>query len=79
MSNVTPRIIVACIAAAIVGAASARAEQPNPREFQAFGHHFQAQSTDRGHWRKANGAEILGGFAGPDDEVNDETGEVRSR
>ena len=79
MSNVTSRIIAVLVAATVVGAASARADQVNPREFQAFGHHFQAQATDHGHWRKANGAEILGGFAGPDDEVNDQTGEVRSR
>jgi hypothetical protein len=57
----------------------AAAGKVNPRDFQAYGYEFQIQGDDHGQWRKANGAEILGGFAGPDDQVNTSTGEVRHR
>lgn len=38
----------------------------------------QARSGED-QWRPANGAEILAGFAGPNDEINQRTGETRSR
>ncbi len=62
-----------------VSAVSAQAGQVNPRSFQAFGYDVQIGQEDHAHWRKADGAEIIGGFAGADDEVNADTGEVRHR
>lgn len=59
--------------------ALASAAQVNPRDFQAYGYDIQIQDTSHGEWRNANGAEILGGFAGPGDQVNARTGEVRHR
>lgn len=59
--------------------ALASAAQVNPRDFQAYGYDIRIQGDEHAGWRKANGAEILGGFAGPDDQVNSRTGEVRHR
>jgi hypothetical protein len=64
--------------ALIAGLASAQAREVNPRDFQAFGYDVRI-GGDQSQWRKPTGAEILGGFYGPDDEVNDRTGETRHR
>ena len=68
----------ALIAGLALQAAPAVAGQVSPRDFQAFGYDIRTQQ-EGSEWRKPNGAEILGGFAGADDEINSRTGEVRRR
>jgi hypothetical protein len=80
----TTRTSFSLAAAALVAGlalqpASVRAAAANARDFQAFGYDIQLQGNERAEWRKPNGAEILGGFYGADDEVNARTGEVRHR
>ena len=70
--------VVAALALAPGQAAQANS-QVDPREFQAFGYSIELAGEGRDVWRKPNGGEILGGFYGPDDEVNERTGEIRRR
>ena len=56
-----------------------RAAEVQPREFQALGGNFRIQSADHAERRQPNGAAILGGFAGADDEANSQAGETRHR
>jgi hypothetical protein len=84
MSNTTRSTLAKTLSLAGFALAAGLASQPalafsshvSPRAFQAYGHNIQLDPQSE--WRKANGAEILGGFAGADDEVNARTGEVRS-
>lgn len=80
----TTRTSFSLAAAALVAGlalqpASVQAAAVNARDFQAFGYDIQLQGNERAEWRKPNGAEILGGFYGADDQVNARTGEVRHR
>jgi hypothetical protein len=80
----TTRTSFSLAAAALVAGlalqpAPVQAAAVNARDFQAFGDNIQLQGNERAEWRKANGAEILGGFYGADDQVNARTGEVRHR
>jgi hypothetical protein len=70
---------LALAAALALQPAPTRAAEVNPRDFQAFGYDIRLQDQFPGEWRKPNGAEILGGFYGPDDQVNTRTGETRHR
>jgi hypothetical protein len=70
---------VALVAGLALHSAPVQAAAVNARDFQAFGYDFQLQGDERAEWRKPNGAEILGGFYGADDEVNARTGEIRHR
>jgi hypothetical protein len=70
---------IALVAGLALQPASVQAAAVNARDFQAFGYDIQLQGNERAEWRKPNGAEILGGFYGADDEVNARTGEVRHR
>jgi hypothetical protein len=69
----------ALVAGLAVQPAPVQAAAVNARDFQAFGYNIQLQGNERAEWRNPNGAEILGGFYGADDEVNARTGEVRHR
>jgi hypothetical protein len=70
---------IALVAGLALHSASVQAAAVSARDFQAFGYDIQLQGNERAEWRKPNGAEILGGFYGADDEVNARTGEVRHR
>jgi hypothetical protein len=70
---------IALVAGLALHSAPAQAAAVNARDFQAFGYDFQLQGDERAEWRKPNGAEILGGFYGADDQVNTRTGEIRRR
>jgi hypothetical protein len=70
---------IALGAALSLQAAPVQAAAVNARDFQAFGYNVHLQGDERADWRKPNGAEILGGFYGVDDQVNGRTGEVRHR
>jgi hypothetical protein len=70
---------MALVAGLAMQSAPVQAATVNARDFQAFGYDFQLQGDERAEWRKPNGAEILGGFYGADDQVNTRTGEVRRR
>jgi len=82
MSNTTRSALVKTLAL-VAGLASQPALALSPsvshRDFQAYGFDFQLNSDDQSEWRKANGAEIIAGFAGPGDEVNTRTGQLRRR
>jgi hypothetical protein len=82
--STTTRTSFSLAAAALVAGlalqpAPVQAAAVNARDFQAFGYNIQLQGNERAEWRKPNGAEILGGFYGADDQVNARTGEVRHR
>jgi hypothetical protein len=70
---------IALVAGLALQAAPVQAAAVNARDFQAFGYDIQIQGDERAEWRKPNGAEILGGFYGADDQVNTRTGEIRRR
>lgn len=74
-----PLASAALVAGLALQPASVQAAAVNARDFQAFGYDIQLQGNERAEWRKPNGAEILGGFYGADDEVNARTGEIRHR
>jgi hypothetical protein len=70
---------IALVAGLALQSAPVQAAAVNARDFQAFGYTFELQGEDHAEWRKPNGAEILGGFYGADDQVNARTGEIRHR
>ncbi|WP_296706151.1 hypothetical protein [Rhodoblastus sp.] len=70
---------IALVAGLALQSAPVQAAAVNARDFQAFGYDIHLQGDERAEWRKPNGAEILGGFYGADDQVNARTGEVRHR
>jgi hypothetical protein len=77
--KVLSRLAGALLAGLAQQPATAHSSEVNPRDFQAFGYRIHVPGESRDVWRKPNGGEILGGFYGADDEVNDRTGEIRRR
>jgi hypothetical protein len=70
---------IVLVAGLALQSAPVQAAAVNARDFQAFGYDIHLQGDEHAEWRKPNGAEILGGFYGADDQVNARTGEVRHR
>jgi hypothetical protein len=71
--------VIALVAGLALHSAPVQAAAVSARDFQAFGYDIHLRGDERVEWRKPNGAEILGGFYGADDQVNARTGEVRHR
>ncbi|WP_296706150.1 hypothetical protein [Rhodoblastus sp.] len=78
-SRIRSLAAIALVAGLALQSAPVQAAAVNARDFQAFGYDIRLQSDEHAEWRKPNGAEIIGGFYGADDQVNTRTGEIRHR